>query len=100
LVKGETWPDNRSEDKQFQRDMIDKVRAETQASAAHLKGMKDDVGQVRFRPVEVAGAVAADGYPADFEIASDRGERLRKMTEPPPPPQPLAEHPAESPPRD
>jgi hypothetical protein len=84
LVRGETWPTGREDDKQFQRKMIEELRNQASASESHLKGMKKDVGQVRFRVLDVAGAVAADGYPADFETADRLGAELRAMMEPPP----------------
>lgn len=81
LVRGETWPTDREEDKEFQRKMIEDVRNRNTASESHLKGMKKDVGQVRFRVLEVAGAVASDDYPADFDTADKLGIQLRVMME-------------------
>jgi hypothetical protein len=79
LVNGETWPTDRPEDKQFQREMIDLVRQRFSASPAHLKGMKADIGQIRPRVLEVAGAVAADAYPVDFASAQSLDQRLREV---------------------
>jgi hypothetical protein len=81
LAKGETWPIDRPEDKQFQREMIKLVDQRSDASAAHLKGMKADVGQIRPRVLEVAGAVAADVYPADFASAQTLGQQLQEILE-------------------
>jgi hypothetical protein len=83
LVNGETWPTGREDDIRIQREMIEHVR-KRDASAAHLKGMKQDVGQVRFRPLEVAGALAAEVYPADFATAERLGAEILAMMEPPP----------------
>lgn len=79
LAQGETWPSDRDEDKQFQREMVELVRTQSMATAAHLKGMKADIGQVRFRVLEVGGAVAADSYPVDFSTAQVLAQRLLEM---------------------
>lgn len=52
------------------------------ATEAHINGLKADIGQVRFRVLEVAGAVAADAYPANFETADMLGEKLKEMIGP------------------
>ena len=87
LVKGETWPTDRPEDKEFQRERIEHVRTKKKGTQAHLQGMKQDVGQVRFRVMEVAGATAADAYPVDFTTAEKLGKQLSDMLQPPPPAQ-------------
>lgn len=79
LVKGETWPINREDDKTFQSLMIQTIRISGNATTAHIKGMKDDIGQVRFRVLEVAGAVAAEVYPAEFSVAEANGYALQLM---------------------
>lgn len=81
LVMGETWPTDRPEDKQFQKEMIELIRNHASASEAHLKGMKADIGQVRFRVLEIAGAVSADAYPADFATSESLGRKLQTMIE-------------------
>jgi hypothetical protein len=83
LVHGETWPLDREEDKKFQRQMVEETRNRARASESHLKGMKKDVGQVRFRVLEVAGAIAAESYPANFLSADSLGAQLRALLEPP-----------------
>lgn len=84
LVLGETWPTDRQADKEFQREMVQEVKSRAHASESHLEGMKKDVGQVRFRVMEVAGAIAANAYPADFTTADRLGAQLRSMVEPSP----------------
>src|SRR5439155_1594663 len=79
LVLGETWPEDREQDKEFQREMVKKVQ--TQATESHVNSMRKDVGQVRFRVMEVAGAAAANEYPADFATADRLGMQLRSMME-------------------
>lgn len=81
LVTGDDWPtpDDRSEDKQFQKEMVELVRRRPSATAAHVKGMKADIGQIRFRVLEVAGAVAADAYPATFATAEALGAQLQQL---------------------
>jgi len=79
LIQGETWPTDRGEDKQFQREMVELVRMQSTVTAAHLKGMTADIGQVRFRVLEVGGAVAADSYPTDFSTAEVLALRLLEM---------------------
>jgi hypothetical protein len=81
LVTGDDWPtpDDRPEDKQFQKEMVELVRTRSRATAAHIRGMRADVGQVRFRVLEVAGAVAADSYPATFATAEVLGAQLQRL---------------------
>lgn len=90
LVNGETWPVGRADDIKFQREMVERVRAESGATASHIKGMKADIGQVRFRVMEVAGAVAADQYPVDFATADALCAQLAAMVEPAQPDEPPA----------
>lgn len=81
LVKGETWPVDRPEDRHFQREIIKLVHERSKASAAHVEGMNANVGKMRLRVLEVAGAVAADAYPADFATAQTLGQRLQQTLE-------------------
>jgi hypothetical protein len=85
LVKGETWPENRKEDIEFQTKMIENLRSKGKATASHLKGLEQDVGQVRYRPIEVAGALAASTYPCDFDTAELIGAKLIVKMNPPAP---------------
>lgn len=81
LVTGDDWPtpDDRPEDKQFQQEIVELVRERSTATASHVLGMVADIGQVRIRVLEVAGAVAADAYPANFVTAAALGVQLQKM---------------------
>jgi hypothetical protein len=63
----------------FQKEMIELVRQRAVAGAAHIQGMTADIGQVRFRVLEVAGAVAAEVYPADFPTAVAIGQTLQGL---------------------
>lgn len=73
LVNYETWPTGRPGDAEWQEQIIQKL--ESRADPDHIRALRNDIGTVRFRPEEVAGAAMASPLPVDFDRASE-GARL------------------------
>jgi hypothetical protein len=81
LVRGQSWPE-REEDREWQRRMITQLALRQTASPtppSHVKEMRRDVGEKRFRPLEVAGAAAANTYPVEFPAANAAAIPLRTV---------------------
>ncbi len=79
LVDYGTWPLNRTGDREWQEQIVAALRG--RATPEHVEAVRGEIGSVRFRPEEVAGAATVSPVPVGFEIAADRGrmilERLR-----------------------
>jgi hypothetical protein len=75
LVQLDTWP-NRAEDTEWQTAAIAKLSTEWTELGDHVKQVELEIGIVRCRPIEVAGAAAANELPCDFETAVALGSKL------------------------
>lgn len=77
LAKHETWPDERAGDHEWQESIIaDLENGTPPASPEHIAAIRDEVGSVRIRPEEVAGAATVSELPADFNIAAERADEI------------------------
>jgi len=82
LVQYATWPKTREGDNEWQRHIIEQLK-ENGASPEHISHVQSEVGAVRFRPEDVAGASAADSIPTPFEVANGLAEAiLAKLKDP------------------
>lgn len=79
LLKYDTWPQLREGDEEWQREILGSLRAASEVTAAHLEAVENEVGAVRFRPEEVAGAAAASDLPADFHTAVAHSARILQL---------------------
>jgi len=70
LVKYESWPTKRQEDIQFQS-AIAQLLEQHGADSAHVTEVRKEIGTVRFRPDEVAGAVL-ETVPPPVEFSKSR----------------------------
>ena len=75
LAQYDTWPTNRDGDAEWQLRIVEKL-AETAASAKHVHAVSIEIGSVRFRPEEVAGAATTSPLPAGFDVAADRAAQI------------------------
>lgn len=75
LINYETWPRMRDGDVQWQRSIIAQLK-EDEASADHILRVESEIGCVRYRPEDVAGAGAAEKLPASFEEISPLAKEI------------------------
>ncbi|MCH7989824.1 MAG: hypothetical protein IID46_11840 [Planctomycetes bacterium] len=82
LAHYETWPTDRPGDREWQEWVIGQLESGAQpANSEHIEAVKGEVGTVRCRPEDVAGAATVSPLPADFATAEKRAagilDRLR-----------------------
>jgi len=75
LVKYETWPRDRRGDREWQERIVS-ILEHRGAEPDRIRALRSDVGAVRYRPEEVAGAATVSALPAEFEIAEQRGQQI------------------------
>ena len=74
-VQYATWPDRGAEDRQWQELVIRLLKdGSPAASAEHIAAVSSEIGAVRFRPEEVAGAATLSDIPVAFPAAKQLGE--------------------------
>jgi hypothetical protein len=65
LIQYGTWPRIRDGDEEWQRLILSQLK-EDEASTEHIRRVESEVGSVRYRPEDVAGAAATERLPASF----------------------------------
>lgn len=75
LMKLDTWP-ARDDDVEWQRQIVKALRSRPGASNDHIEAIESEIGCVRFRPEEVAGAGMAIPPAADFTAASANADQI------------------------
>jgi hypothetical protein len=79
LIQYGTWPASRNGDIEWQQQIIAQLK-EDGASPEHLQAVESEVGAVRYRPEEVAGAGIAESLPVAFAEAEPLADMvLRKL---------------------
>ena len=78
LVDYATWPIARSGDREWQERIVGLLE-QTGATRAHVDAVRSDVGNVRYRPEEVAGAVRVPSHPASFSVVSKMAEQILEL---------------------
>lgn len=76
LVDYATWPAGRPGDREWQESVVQLLQS--RATPEHIAAVTSEVGSVRFRPADVAGA-ATQVPPATFEVASSLGARIVEL---------------------
>lgn len=76
LVDYATWPAGRSGDREWQESVVQLLQS--RATPEHIAAVTAEVGVVRFRPADVAGA-ATQVPPVGFEVASSLGTRILEL---------------------
>lgn len=80
LIKLDDWPlrpeDKKSHDELFIRLYASKYEHDIPITNEHLKNVKDEVGCVRYRSEEVAGAAYLGSYPSGFEEVEPAGREV------------------------
>lgn len=78
LISVEDWPAPTPEDKAKQSELVEKLR-ETAVSAEHISACEAEIGNVRFRPLDVAGAGTSAVLPASYVYASEVGVKIKDL---------------------
>ncbi|HWC59576.1 MAG TPA: hypothetical protein VHC44_07765 [Verrucomicrobiae bacterium] len=69
LLQYDTWPKKRDGDEEWQRRVIENLK-QSGASQEHIQGVESELGAIRYRPEDVAGAGASESIPASFDEAN------------------------------
>jgi len=72
LVDYGSWQINRPGDMEWQTSILEVLR--NGSSQQHIAALQAEIGAVRFRPEEVAGAAAVSPLPASFEAALEKAQ--------------------------
>jgi hypothetical protein len=75
LLVRDTWP-ARAEDKEWQTQILEQLRQCGLMNDAELDLLSNDVGSVRFRPIEVAASAHRANWPVNFNDASALAEQI------------------------
>jgi hypothetical protein len=75
LIQYDTWPQRREGDEEWQRYIIEALK-QTNASPEHIQLVESEIGAVRYRPEDVAGAGAAEGIPTAFDTANELAGKI------------------------
>lgn len=94
LVKYGTWPTSRPDDRAWQKKIVARLeeynerlrnrpdrQKDYQDGKIHIEGIRADIGTVRFRPDEVAGATIERRVPTRFKQARNNGDRILTLLE-------------------
>lgn len=85
LVRLETW-ESRAEDRQWQESVLAEwgpdIAEARQATQEHFAQVREEIGTVRCRPVEVAAAALAEDLPCNFQMAIQLAEEIEKQLPP------------------
>lgn len=76
LVQYMTWPTDRAGDREWQESVLTALRSH--ATPEHIAATSAEIGSIRFRPVDVAGA-ATQVPPVRFDVASILGSQIFEM---------------------
>jgi len=79
LVRLEEWPSPTPDDKARQRELLDQLRKNADVSPAHLSALETEIGNVRYRPLEVAGAGTSEVLPASHAYASEMASKIKDL---------------------
>ena len=79
LVRLDEWPPPTSVDKARQRELVDQLRTSVNVSPDHLSALETEIGNVRYRPLEVAGAGTAQVLSASHAYASEMASKIKDL---------------------
>lgn len=78
LIRYETWPPPSPEDVDRQRGLLAALR-EAGVNPEHLSACEAEVGSVRYRPEDVAGAGTAETFPTTYSYAAGVGTDILRL---------------------
>jgi hypothetical protein len=71
-----TWPQPTEEDISKQREQLEILRQDSAVDREHLMATEAEIGNSRYRPLDVAGAGTADDLPATYSYASKMADMI------------------------
>ncbi|HET6250174.1 MAG TPA: hypothetical protein VFE47_20960 [Tepidisphaeraceae bacterium] len=77
LVNTDSWPPPTAEDIKRQAALLNSQRHLMRPD--EIRAVSEEIGNPRFRPVDVAGAATAEKFPATYAYASKVGKRIAKL---------------------
>lgn len=78
LARTDEWPLPTIEDLARQKELLEQLK-ERQTPAEHVSACEAEVGNVRFRPLEVAGASTASPLPASYEYSARLATSIQEL---------------------
>jgi len=78
LVQYETWPQPADEDVVRQGELAKRLDENQHVPREHIRAIRNEIGNIRYRPLEVAGAATSDSLPSDHLYASRVATRIRR----------------------
>jgi hypothetical protein len=77
LIRYDTWPTDRPGDREWQEFIIAELESSNPpASPEHVAAIRNEIGNVRFRPEDVAAAATVSPLPAEFKICAERADQI------------------------
>ncbi|MFO0607980.1 MAG: hypothetical protein U0324_32750 [Polyangiales bacterium] len=80
LLRLEEWP-ARPDDLDRQRDLVARLRSDPTVPREHCDAIEREIGTIRYRPTEVAGACASADLPCSFADASRAAAHIADVFE-------------------
>jgi len=80
LVKG-PWPPADAEDVARQKELLEMLKKTPDATPKDIEGFNKEIGSVRFRPLEVAGAGTSEQFPATYDFAKGMSIEIELLME-------------------
>lgn len=84
LVLESDWPPPTAEDFGRQNELLESLKETRDFTAEDEKTYKAEIGNVRFRPLEVAGAGTADQFPATHQFSQMMAAQIEDIIKFPP----------------
>lgn len=78
LVRSEDWPDPTETDIARQREFARRLEDDPSVPREHVRAFREEIGNIRYGPLEVAGAAASDSLPADYAVALSFATRIKR----------------------
>jgi len=76
LIRDEEWPRPGPDDLGFQKWVVEQLRITDGVPQADIAQCESEIGGVRFRPLEVAGAATSDQLPASYSFSKAAASQI------------------------
>jgi hypothetical protein len=76
-----TWPVPTAVDIERQHELLQKLDEDPCVNKDHVQAAKAEIGNTRYRPLDVAGAGAASEFPAPYSLASKAALEINTLLE-------------------
>jgi hypothetical protein len=79
LVYLDDWPKATPADKAKQEELLNQLRRDSSVAPDHVSALELEVGNIRYHPLEVAGAATAKELPASHAYASQMAVKIQDL---------------------